>query len=123
MFRGPKSVQQLQDAAFLINHSLDWRKTPEGEAYWTEVYYKLIDLASAANYNSPSQPVTADPNIKNADPKVLVLSRQITHIYDKDSSLCGLKGNPERWPGGNLYVSLAQKERATCLFCKAKAPL
>lgn len=46
--------------------------------------------------------------------------KHIVHILRHGMTLCGLKGYPEGWPEGHLWVDDHDAEEATCKECNER---
>lgn len=119
MYRTQTAKSDLKKAAELISTSILWNATPQGPMYWDNIYNLLMALSMAA----PPDQIT--PKEEDQKKNIAVSQNRVLifHIFEADAALCGLKGDPATWPSGHQFVRLHNKDKATCQFCKAKAPL
>ena len=41
----------------------------------------------------------------------------IIHILEQGRALCGIQGAPIQWPEGHVFVSMIERNMATCPGC------
>lgn len=117
-------IKALDKAKESLADCFPWDETPEGAAYWEEVYLRLETHQTKAengivwNGNLDGLPL---PRILNKNkPFELVEESQATeiiHVRYEGNVACGLKGLPWQWPKNHTWVFLKDKEHSNCGAC------
>lgn len=114
------TAEVLEKLANELSDNMQWSYTAEGHDYWSKVFAALKNHARRANATPGTNPARSVSRSISKNKSVKETLLQTYHIEDKGYVLCGLKKAGSTAIRGHSFVSVKDKEKATCLLCKSK---